>query len=148
MTDAVLARVLALKTAPLSELKTMWRSLFDQDTPTNNRLYLESRLAYRIQELAYGGLPAATVKRLHQLGEQLDGGKQRIRSRRANERPPAGTRLLRDWQGKTFEVLVQNDHFEFNGVPYKSLSAVAKAITGTQWNGWAFFGLRSTKGLT
>ena len=147
MTDNVLTRVLALKTTPTPELKRLWRDLFDTDPPAYNRRFLEKRLAYRLQELTYGGLKTATVKRLEQLGEQLDGGKKRVRSRRADDRPVAGTRLIREWQGTPHEVIVQPDHFEYRGTRYKSLSSVARAITGTVWNGWAFFGLRKSGGL-
>ena len=147
MTDNVLTRVLALKTTPTPELKRLWRDLFDTDPPAYNRRFLEKRLAYRLQELTYGGLKTATVKRLEQLGEQLDGGKKRVRSRRADDRPVAGTRLIREWQGTPHEVIVQPDHFEYQGTRYKSLSSVARAITGTVWNGWAFFGLRKSGGL-
>lgn len=147
MTDKVLARVLALKTTPIPELKQLWRDLFNTDPPPYNRRFLENRLAYRLQELAYGGLKTATIKRLEQLGEQLDGGKARVRSRRTDDRPVAGTRLIRDWQGTPHEVIVQPDHFEYQGKRYKLLSSVAKAITGTIWNGWAFLGLRKSRGL-
>lgn len=147
MTDKVLARVLALKTTPIPELKQLWRDLFGKEPPPYNRRFLENRLAYRLQELAYGGLKTATIKRLEQLGEQLDGGKARVRSRRTDNRPVAGTRLIREWQGTPHEVIVQTDHFEYQGTRYKSLSSVAKAITGTIWNGWAFFGLRKSGGL-
>ena len=147
MTDKVLARVLALKTTPISDLKQLWRDLFATEPPPFNRRFLENRLAYRLQELAYGGLKTTTVKYLKQLGEQLDGGKLRVRSRRADDRPVAGTRLIREWQGTPHEVIVQPDHFEYRGTRYKSLSSVARAITGTTWNGWAFFGLRKSGGL-
>ena len=146
MTDNVLARVVALKTTPILELKQLWRDLFATEPPPFNRRFLENRLAYRLQELAYGGLKTTTVKYLKQLGEQLDGGKKRVRSRRADDRPVAGTRLIREWQGSPYEVIVQPDHFEYQGTRYKSLSSVARAITGTIWNGWAFFGLRKSGG--
>ena len=74
MTDTVLARVAALKTTPTPDLKEQWRELFGKEPPPYNRRFLESRLAYRIQELAYGGLKPETVERLEALGEQLDGG--------------------------------------------------------------------------
>jgi hypothetical protein len=74
MTDTVLAQVAALKSTPTPALKTRWRELFAAEPPPYNRRFLESRLAYRIQELAYGGLKPETVKRLQALGEQLDGG--------------------------------------------------------------------------
>lgn len=145
MTDKVLARVLALKTTPIPELKQLWRDLFGKEPPPYNRRFLENRLAYRLQELAYGGLKAGTIKRLEQLGEQLDGGKPRVRSRRTDDRPIAGTKLIREWQGTPHEVIVQPDHFEYQGKRYESLSSIARAITGTIWNGWQFFGLRSAR---
>ena len=145
MTESVVARVAALKTASTAELKQIWRDLFDQDAPPFNRRFLETRLAYRIQELAYGGLKRESVKRLELLGEQLDGGKLEVRRRRLDNRPIAGTRLIREWQGTPFEVLVCVDHFDYNGRRYKSLSSIARAITGTNRNGWAFFGLGSAR---
>ena len=71
MTDAVLARLTVLKTTPTPKLKEQWRALFEGEPPAFNRRYLESRLAYRIQELAYGGLKPETVRRLEKLGEEL-----------------------------------------------------------------------------
>ena len=147
MTDQTLAKVTALKSKPTPELKQMWRDLFGKEPPAFNRRFLENRLAYRLQELAFGGLKKSTISTLEQLGEQLDGGKSRSRSRRIDERPIAGTRLIREWQGKPYEVVVQPDHFEFEGKHYQSLSSIARAITGTNWNGWAFFGFRSKRGL-
>ena len=142
MTDSVLARVAALKTTPTPELRATWRDLFDSEPPRYNRRFLESRLAYRIQELEYGGLKPATVARLEALGEELDGGKIEVRRQRADDRPIAGTRLIREWQGVEQTVSVLHDGYEWQGRPYKSLSAIARAITGTRWNGWTFFGIR------
>ncbi len=141
--DPIPARLAALKTTPTPELKRQWRDLFGTEPPPFNRRYLESRLAYRIQELAFGGLKPETLKRLRALGEQLDGGNISVRRVRADVRPMAGTRLLREWQGVEHVVTVTTDGFEWQGRPYKSLSAIARAITGTRWNGWVFFGLKS-----
>ena len=143
MSDQVLARLAALKTMPTPKLKEQWRQLFESEPPAFNRRYLESRLAYRIQELAYGGLKPETVRRLEKLGEELDGGRVNVRKRPANDRPVSGTRLIREYQGVEHCVTVRDDDFEYQGRPYKSLSAIARAITGTQWNGLAFFGLKS-----
>ncbi len=74
MSETVLARLAALKTMATPDLKAQWRQLFDREAPPFNRKYIESRLAYRIQELAYGGLKPETIARLEALGEQLDGG--------------------------------------------------------------------------
>ena len=142
--DPIPARRAALKTTPTLELKAQWRELFDSEPPPFNRRYLESRLAYRIQELAYGGLKPETIRRLEQLGEELDGGDKRKRSIRMDrDRPITGTRLIRDWQGIEQIVTVTQTGFEWQGRPYQSLSAIARAITGTRWNGWVFFGLKN-----
>ncbi len=147
--DPIPARLAALKTTPTPALKQQWRELFDSEPPPFNRRYLESRLAYRIQELAYGGLKPETVRRLERLGEELDGGDKKKRGIRANlDRPITGTRLLREWQGVEHVVTVTADGFEWQGRPYKSLSAIARAITGTRWNGWVFFGLKNHRGRT
>ncbi len=145
MNESVMAHVANLPTTTTPELKQMWRDLFHQEPPPFNRRFLETRLAYRIQELAYGGLKRETQKRLELLGEQLDGGKKEIRRRRQDNRPIAGTRLIREWQGSPCEVLVGVDYFDYQGRRYKSLSSIAKAITGTNRNGWAFFGLVSAR---
>ena len=139
----VLARVAALKTTPTADLKQQWRELFGKEPPPFNRAYLQSRLAYRIQELAYGGLKPETRTRLEALGEQLDGGNVVLRRIRADSRPLVGTRLLREWKGVEHAVTVLADGFEWEGRPYRSLSAIARAITGTRWNGWTFFGLKA-----
>ena len=143
--DPIPARLAALKTASTVDLKTQWRDLFETEPPPFNRRYLESRLAYRIQELAYGGLKPETIRRLEALGEQLDGGNVAIRKTRADQRPIAGTRLIREWQGIEHTVTVLKDAYEWQGRPYKSLSAIARAITGTRWNGWVFFALKNMK---
>ena len=143
----VLGRLAALKDTPTAELKQQWRELFGKEPPAFNRPYLVSRLTYRIQELAYGGLRPETRTRLEALGEQLDGGNVVLRRIRADGRPLPGTRLLREWHGVEHAVTVLADGFDWEGRPYKSLSAIARAITGTRWNGWTFFGLRQRTGL-
>jgi hypothetical protein len=143
MSDTVLARVAALKTARTTDLKQQWRELFGTEPPPYNRRFLESRLAYRIQELAYGGLKPETIERLDAIAEDLDGGEPARRRQRAKDRPIAGTRLIREWQGVEHCVTVRDEDFEYQGRPYQSLSAVARAITGTRWNGLIFFGLKN-----
>lgn len=139
----VLVEIAALKRATVTDLKQRWRDLFDTQPPPYNRRFLESRLAYRIQELAYGGLLRQTLERLQALGGDLDGGRVPVRSRRTDDRPIAGTKLVREWQGTEHQVTVLAEGYEWQGRPYKSLSSVARAITGTRWNGWTFFGLKS-----
>ena len=111
-------------------------------TATLQPRFLESRLAYRVQELVFGGLKPETVKRLEALGERLDGGNITMRRSRADDRPIAGTRLIREYQGVEHVVTVRDDGFEWQGRPYRSLSAIARAIAGTRWNGLVFFGLK------
>jgi hypothetical protein len=146
MKDPVLAQLAALKGAPAAALKAKWRALFDSEPPPYNRRFLESRLAYRIQELAYGGLKKETVERLRVLAKQYDakpGGRAKGRPDRL---PIAGTRLVREWQGVQHCVTIRADDFEFQGRPYKSLSAIAREITKVRWNGWVFFGLKNHRG--
>jgi Protein of unknown function (DUF2924) len=144
MSKSVLAQIGALKSMPTAGLKARWRELFDTEPPPYNRRFLESRLAYRIQELAYGGLKPETLERLAALAEGLD-GKGTKRARLAQDRPIAGTRLIRDWHGVEHSVTVRDDDYEYQGRPYKSLSAIARLITGTRWNGWIFFGLKNQR---
>ena len=145
-TDPIPARLAALKTTPTVDLKQLWRDLFDTAAPPFNRRYLESRLAYRIQELHFGGLRPETIQRLEQLGEELDGGDRNKRRIRIDGKPIAGTRLIREFKGVDQVVTVLQDGFEWQGRPYQSLSSVARAITGTRWNGWTFFGLKNHRG--
>ena len=91
MADTVLAQVAALKTAPVADLKNKWRDLFDTEPPPYNRRFLENRLAYRIQELAYGGLSENAIERLDALADELEGKKPKRPSPLQN-RPIAGTR--------------------------------------------------------
>jgi hypothetical protein len=146
MTDTVLAQLAALKDAPAPALKDKWRALFDTEPPPYNRRFLESRLAYRIQELAYGGLKKETVERLRVLAKQYDGKPGGRSKSRSDRLPIAGTRLVREWQGVQHCVTIRPDDFEFQGRPYKSLSAIAREITGVRWNGWVFFGLKNSRG--
>ena len=138
----------SIRISPGRNRKLPWAGPRPEPPPFNRR-YLESRLAYRIQELAYGGLKPETTRRLERLGEELDGGDRSKRGIRADrDRPITGTRLLREWQGVEQIVTVTADGFEWQGRPYKSLSAIARAITGTRWNGWVFFGLKNHRGRT
>ena len=147
MNDSMIARVAALKNSPVADLKQMWLEMFQREAPPFNRRFLETRLAYRIQELALGGLKRETIKRLEKLSEQFDEVKDESRRRRVDDRPLAGTRLIREWNGQPHEVVVNLSDFEYEGQRYKSLSRIARVITGTNRNGWTFFGFSSARGL-
>ena len=142
MTDSIAAQVAALPKTPTPELKQMWRELFDKEPPGFSRNYLVSRLSYRLQELHFGGLRPATRAKLDSLADALD---PKAARKRILDGPVVGTQLIREWRGVEHKVTVLADGFEWEGRRYKSLSAVARAITGTRWNGPMFFGLRSSK---
>jgi hypothetical protein len=142
MTQTLLVRIAGLKTTPTADLKSQWRELFGKEPPPYSRTYLQSRLAYRIQELSLGGLKPQTIAHLEALGEALDGGKPEKRKVPATNRLITGTQLIREYQGVPHTVIVRDTDFVYEGRPYKSLSAIARAITGTRWNGLMFFGLK------
>jgi Protein of unknown function (DUF2924) len=139
MTDTALAQIAALKTRSTPELRDMWRELFDKEPPVLGRRYLEDRIAFRVQELHFGGLSDRARRRLDALADQLE---PKAARRRDPGRPIAGTQLRREWKGIEHVVSVREHDFEYNGRPFKSLSAVAREIAGSRWNGWTFFGLR------
>ncbi len=142
---SVVAQLAALKRITVVELKTKWESLFGAPAPNNSRSYLELRLGYRIQELTLGGLSRETRRTLDLLASEIE-GQARHRSIIADPRNPVvGTRLVREWDGVERTVTVMKDGFDWQGRKFKSLSAAARAITGTQWNGYRFFGLREAR---
>ena len=143
--EPILARLAALKAMSVNELKAEWQSLFDAPAPNNSRNFLESRLAYRIQELTHGGPDKQTRRLLDLLADEVEGTLTR-KARIADPRNPVvGTKLIREWDGVAHTVTVLKEGFDWDGRRYKSLSAVARAITGTRWNGYRFFGLRERK---
>jgi len=141
----VLAELAAMKAAPANVLKARWRQLFDTEPPAYNRRFLESRLAYRLQELAHGGLSADIHRRLKAAAADLPTKGPKAGKRPTSDRPISGTRLIREWKGVEHQVTVRDADFEYGGRPYKSLSAVARTITGTRWNGLVFFGLKGQR---
>jgi hypothetical protein len=139
MSETVLAQIAALKTKSTPELRDLWRALFGKQAPALGRRYLEDRIAYRVQELHFGGLSDRARRKLDALVDQLE---PKAARRRDPGRPIAGTVLRREWQGTEHEVTVREHDFEYQGRPYRSLSAIAREIAKSRWNGWAFFGLR------
>ena len=143
--NPILGRLAALKDMPVAALKAEWQALFDAPAPNNSRTFLEGRLAYRIQELTYGGLDKQTRRLLDLLADEVEGTLTRKAQIADPRNPVAGTKLIREWDGIAHTVTVLNGGFDWQGRRYKSLSAVARAITGTRWNGYRFFGLRESK---
>jgi hypothetical protein len=147
-TESILRQLAELESLPTEELRARWNVFYGQEPPRFNRQFLIKRLAYRIQEIAYGGLDEVTRGRMESLlddeGYDEMGRKVLKPARRATERAIVpGTVLVREWQGERHEIIAMEDGgFEYRGMPYRSLSAVARKITGTNWNGPAFWGLR------
>jgi len=142
---AVLAQMAAMQKLSVTELKAKWEALFSTPAPNNARAFLELRIGYRIQELTYGGLTRETRRVLDLLADEIE-GKITRKSMVADPRNPVvGTRLVREWDGAEHTVTVLRDGYEWQGRKFRSLSAVAKAITGTNWNGFRFFGMREKR---
>jgi DUF2924 family protein len=148
MNDSTLAQLAALPGKPTGELKQLWRELYDREPPTFNRDFLIKRLAYRIQELAYGGLSARAEAKLRELIAEEEARLNGKLSKRSRDRPIAGTRLIREWKGVEHAATVLDDGYEYQGRRYKSLSAIARAITGTRWNGPLFWGFARRNGTS
>lgn len=140
MKNNVLERVTCLPKMEPDELKALWRDLYQTEPPRANKQYLVKRLAYRIQELAYGGNGADMEARLAQQAE-IHYGKRR-KPKNSIRRPIPGSILVREYRGVEYQVAVLEDGYQYDGCRYTSLSAVAKAITGAGWSGNVFFGLQ------
>ena len=141
--DATACReaLLRLPELHLGELRQQWRTLYKADaSPHLSRELLVRAVAHRMQELALGSLRPEPRRQLLRISQQFkETGEAKIRAR--PELKP-GTRLVREWQGRTFEVLVLDDGFSWHGTHHRSLSAIARKITGTAWSGPLFFGLK------
>lgn len=152
---AVLRQIAELQRLPMPELSERWRVLMGSEPPPYNKQFLLKRLIYRVQELAFGGLPMSAYQAMDralndagydELGAVIIAGKaKKSTPARKPGIPVIGTRLIREWNGGRYEVLVTREGFEYDGRPYKSLTAITKVITGTHWNGPKFFGLRIPK---
>jgi hypothetical protein len=144
--QSVLAQLAKLKTMSVNELKAKWKELFHTTAPNNSRQFLELRIGYRIQELSYGGLSKHTRRNLDALADEIEGKTIRKAMAEDPRNPMPGTRLIREWNGTEHVVTILQDGYEWETRKFKSLSAIAKAITGTTWNGFRFFGLSSKRG--
>jgi hypothetical protein len=144
-TKEVEQRLAEIETYDSKALRAEWLKLYGCPAPKRVRRDLLLRaVAYRIQELAFGGLKPATLRKLKKLAEQARSGPLAPPSPGTSLRP--GTRLLREWNGETHQVEVVEKGFLWRGRRYPSLSAVARAITGARWSGPRFFGLLDRAG--
>ncbi len=153
-----------LESMTVRELAGKYYNVFGEQTTSRNKSYLKKRVAYRIQELAYGGLSKEALERILVLAlnapirrRQRNGSGEATRnSEDSNDReqpikpldprlPPIGQKVSRVYKKVLYDVVVLTDGFVYEGRDYRSLSTIAKEITGTDWNGFAFFGLNKKK---
>ena len=147
----VINRIMALKEAPLEALKAQYSALFGEGSPcSNNKAFLWRKIAYRLQEIEYGGLSLETQSRISELIERYDPvnnkmfrpqstpGKNKTNGR-DTRLPIPGAIIRKNYKGQVLEVKVLEKGFEYQGQTFKTLSAVAKAVTGVHWNGYLFF---------
>ena len=141
--QAIADEVAELGGLDLAALRERWRQLFGKPPPKSlRRAFLAKACAYQVQVEALGGLSASAQRRLRKIADAARTGGS-IPAASSSRRIAAGTRLVRAWQGKTHTVTALADGgFEWDGARYRSLSAIAHAITGTSWNGLTFFGLK------
>lgn len=139
--NSVAAQVAGLPSLPIKDLWVLWDRYFPRRPDKTNRSYLESRIAYKLQEAAFGGLSPDTRRRLTNIGIRHSKIKERRQSRAIHLAP--GTVLMREWGERDHKVTVTAEGtFEYEGRCFKSLSSVARHIAGTPWSGPLFFGLR------
>lgn len=133
-----------------SELRALWtQELGERPPATLGRDVLALGIAYARQERRQGGLSNPVARELTRLFEQvLRGDRTEMPTARTAPLPRSGTILVREWQGTTHHVTVGDKGFLWNARTYRSLSRIARAITGTNWNGPRFFGMREMNGKT
>ena len=152
MKEDILARILALKTASLTELQKEYSALYSsQKASSNNKTYLWQRIAYRIQELEYGGLPKEAQNKAKELAREYDpinnkvlrpdNGAAKHYVSRDRRLPLPGTIITKNYKGTDIRVKILEKGFEYNGKVYRSLTSIAKEVTGSHWNGYLFLNL-------
>ena len=150
MPDSIAARIAKLQQLTTAQLREEWRQVIGGEPRSNNRVWLYKRLAWAVQAKEYGGLSARAQARLEELlpfAEMwMPLGKKGLAAPppavTASPAPTPGSIFTRVYKGRTLTVLLRDDgRFEFDGDIYGSLTAIAKAVTGSIWNGRLFFGL-------
>jgi len=136
-------KIAALTDLTAQQLRAEWRRLYRNHPPRLSRDLLVRSIAYRTQQLAYGGLSKATQRRLLALTKELQTNGSIASDPGPRAKP--GTRLVREWRGKTHTVVVTEEGFEYAGKSYSSLSKIAQTVTGAHWSGPRFFGLNRSE---
>ena len=145
--NMAMTEIMALKKVPAKELHRRYKELYGEDATGTHKVYLWRKIAYRLQELEYGGLSAKVKARIKELIEKYDPINDKtlkpdrpiVASSKDKRIPLPGTVITKDYKGSIYQVKVLEKGFEFNGNIYKSLSAIAEKITGAHWNGYLFF---------
>ncbi len=135
-----------LRAMPVAELVVRYEAVFGKPPRIKHRDWLWRKIAWKIQEQRYGGLSATALKRLDELIAEIDlplGSRTQVARIETRAKDPlVGTTVVREWKGKTVTArAIEGGKWEHEGVVYRSLSAVAKAVTGSHWNGRLFFNL-------
>ena len=142
----VIRQLVALQKMEREELEEKWRDLYSTEPPQFKKSFLQRRLAFRIQELFYGGVEDQVKEKLKEIAREDASATKLVHAKIENNgRILPGTRFIREWNNKTYETIVRDEGFEFNGQIYRSLTAIATAITGTKWNGRKWWGLPDSK---
>lgn len=136
-------KIAALTALTTQQLRAEWRRLYRNHPPRLSRDLLVRSLAYCLQELAYGGLSKATQRKLTILIKEFEEKGSIVSDPNPRIRP--GSRLMREWRGRTHTIVVTEDGFKYAGKSYSSLSKIAQEITGAHWSGPRFFGLNLTE---
>ncbi len=151
MKEAISAQIDKLQGASFKELNRRYKELFGKAETASHKTYLFRRIAYRLQELEYGGLSQKAKNNLKVLTSKYDPinnaafrpASPRLNAPNAKDRrlPIPGTVINKEYKGSRYQVKVLENGFEHKGKIYTSLSAIAKEITGAHWNGYLFFSL-------
>jgi hypothetical protein len=142
--DPLIERIAALEALRIEQLRSRWVEVYGKPPPpSSHRQFLVRGLAHRLQENALGGLAPAQRRRLADLAARLERDPKTALSVPLRIKP--GTRLIRAWSGERHQVTVLEHGFEYRGERYRSLSAIARSITGASWSGPAFFGLKTRR---
>ena len=125
----------------LAELRVRWEALEGIYAPTLPEGLLRRLLAQRLQERRLGAVPAGVLRELERIRQQRSGESEPAGQRKDRPALSAGTRLVREWNGRTISVEVRDDGFLYADKLYGSLSQIAGVVTGSKWSGPRFFGL-------
>jgi len=143
-TEALETALTALSNMNSADLRNEWERLYRSHPPKKlSRELLKLGIAWKQQERAFGGLSTATKRQLAELARTMAAKADLTKPRAVTFRP--GTRLIREWNGVTHEVLVVENGFVWQDKTWRSLSVIARKMTGTHWSGPRFFGLTGTK---